>query len=253
VKGLAPGDGCVTKAVMSDGIIERPSPNFDERALPISIVVLHYTGMVDASSAIARLTDPAAKVSSHYLIDEHGQVLRLVAEEKRAWHAGKAHWRGIDDVNSASIGIELVNPGHEFGYRPFAEPQMQALLPLMHGIVQRHGITRGNIVGHSDVAPARKDDPGELFDWERLARVRLALPRPAKHLTDPLWSDASFLLALERFGYDVVDGTAAVRAFQRRFRPRRIDGTIDGETRAILLSLLTGGDKGAEARLHGSG
>jgi N-acetylmuramoyl-L-alanine amidase len=236
---------------MTDGIIERPSPNFDERKLPISIIVPHYTGMVDAASAIQRLTDPAAKVSSHYLIDEHGAVLRLVAEDKRAWHAGRAHWRGIDDVNSASIGIELVNPGHEFGYRPFSEPQMSALLPLMHGIVGRYAITRGNIVGHSDVAPARKDDPGELFDWERLAKVRLALPRPRKHLTDPLWSDASFLLALERFGYDVVDATAAVRAFQRRFRPETVDGVIDGECRAILLSLLTGGDKGAEARRQG--
>jgi N-acetylmuramoyl-L-alanine amidase len=236
---------------MSDGIIDHPSPNHDERKLPISIIVLHYTGMVDAASALKRLCDVEAKVSSHYLIDEHGSVLCLVSETRRAWHAGRAHWRGIDDVNSASIGIELVNPGHEFGYRPFSEPQMEALLPLMHGIVQRHGITRGNIVGHSDIAPARKTDPGELFDWERLAKVRLALPRPRKHLTDPLWSDASFLLALERFGYDVIDAEAAVRAFQRRFRPETIDGVIDGECRAILLSLLTGGDKGAEARLQG--
>lgn len=233
---------------MTDGIIERPSPNFDARKLPISLLVLHYTGMVDAASAIQRLTDPAAKVSSHYLITEDGDIVRLVDEDKRAWHAGNAHWRGIDDVNSASIGIELVNPGHEHGYRPFAEPQMQALLPLMADIVGRYGITRGNIVGHSDVSPARKDDPGELFDWERLAKVRLALPRPHRHLTDPLWSDASFLLALERFGYQVVDAKAAVRAFQRRFRPANVDGIIDGECRAMLLSLLTGGDKGAEAR-----
>ena len=236
---------------MADAILDCPSPNFDERKLPISIIVLHYTGMADAASAIARLTDPAAKVSSHYLVAEDGQVVRLVSEMRRAWHAGKAHWRGIDDVNSASIGIELVNPGHELGYRPFPEPQMEALLPLMAGIVDRYGITRGNIVGHSDVAPPRKEDPGELFDWERLARVRLALPRPRRHLTDPHWTDGGFLLALERFGYDVVDGEAAVRAFQRRFRPETIDGTIDGETRAILLSLLTGGDKGAEARLQG--
>jgi N-acetylmuramoyl-L-alanine amidase len=234
---------------MNEGIIERPSPNFDERKLPVSMIVLHYTGMVDAASAILRLTDPAAKVSSHYLITEDGSVVRLVAEEKRAWHAGQAHWRGIDDVNSASIGIELVNPGHENGYRPFAEPQMQALLPLMADIVARHGVTRGNIVGHSDVAPSRKDDPGELFDWERLAKLRLALPRPRRHLTDPFWNDSSFLLALERFGYQVVDREAAVRAFQRRFRPETVDGVIDGECRAILLSLLTGGDKGAEARL----
>jgi N-acetylmuramoyl-L-alanine amidase len=237
---------------MSDAILDCPSPNFDERALPVSLIVLHYTGMLDAPSAIARLTDAAAKVSSHYLIAEDGQVLRLVAEDKRAWHAGRSHWRGIDDVNSASIGIELVNPGHEHGYRPFPEPQMAALLRLMKDLVDRHGVTRGNIVGHSDVAPARKEDPGELFDWERLARLRLALPRPQRYLSDPLWTDGGFLLALERFGYEVIDAEAAVRAFQRRFRPERIDGVIDGESRAILLSLLTGGDKGAEARLaHG--
>lgn len=233
---------------MTDGIIERFSPNFDERKLPVSIIVLHYTGMADAEAALQRLTDPAAKVSSHYLVDEDGSIYKLVPEEKRAWHAGQAHWRGIDDVNSASIGIELVNPGHEFGYRPFAEAQMDVLIPLMSDIVDRHGITRGNIVGHSDVSPRRKLDPGELFDWERLARVRLALPRPAKYLTDPFWSDASFLLALERFGYEVIDSEAAVRAFQRRFRPGMIDGIIDGQCRAILLSLLTGGDKGAELR-----
>ncbi|MBW8743470.1 MAG: N-acetylmuramoyl-L-alanine amidase [Sphingomonas sp.] len=212
------------------------------------MIVLHYTGMESAEAALARLTDPTAEVSAHYLIDEDGTIHRLVAEDKRAWHAGQSHWRGITDVNSASIGIELVNPGHENGYRPFSEAQMEALVPLMAGIVRRYGITRGNIVGHSDVAPARKDDPGELFDWEKLASLRLALPRPAKYLTDPLWSDASFLLALERFGYDVVDGEAAVRAFQRRFRPSRIDGVIDGQCRAILLSLLTGGDKGAATR-----
>lgn len=232
-------------------IIDCPSPNFDERKLPISILVLHYTGMVDGAAAIARLTDAEAKVSSHYLVAEDGQVLRLVDESKRAWHAGASHWRGIDDVNSASIGIEIVNPGHEFGYRPFTDAQYEALLPLMHDIVGRYGITRGNIVGHSDIAPTRKQDPGELFDWERLAKVRLALPRPHRYLTDPHWTDGGFLLALERFGYEVIDGPAAVRAFQRRYRPERIDGEIDGQTRAILLSLLTGGDKGAEARLSG--
>jgi N-acetylmuramoyl-L-alanine amidase len=236
---------------MSDSIVDRPSPNFDARALPVSMIVLHYTGMTDAASALDRLTDAAAKVSSHYCIGEDGTVFRLVDEADRAWHAGRSHWRGIDDVNSASIGIELVNPGHEWGYRPFPEAQMQALLPLMAGIVGRHAITRGNIVGHSDVAPARKMDPGELFDWERLARVRLALPRPRKHLVDPLWEDSGFLLALARFGYEVTDGPAAVRAFQRRFRPETIDGVIDGQCRAILLSLLTGGDKAAAARRAG--
>src|SRR5881397_3083891 len=163
-------------------LVERPSPNFDERQLPVSMIVLHYTGMPDAEGALDRLTSPESKVSSHYLIDEDGTIYRLVDEAKRAWHAGKSRWRGITDVNSASIGIEIVNPGHEFGYRPFPEPQMDALVPLVADIVARHGVARANVVGHSDVAPARKQDPGELFDWARLAKLRLALPRPTRAL-----------------------------------------------------------------------
>jgi len=219
-------------------IIDTPSPNFDERKLGISMIVLHYTGMPDAQSAIDRLRDPAAKVSAHYLVAEDGTILRMVAEEKRAWHAGKSRWRGIEDINSASIGIEIVNPGHEFGYPPFPEEQIDALLPLVAEIKERHGITRGNVVGHSDIAPARKQDPGELFPWNRLARLRLALPRPTRNLMDPLWTDAGFLIALERFGYDVADKLAAVVAFQRRYRPELLDGEIDGECRSILLALL---------------
>jgi N-acetylmuramoyl-L-alanine amidase len=194
--------------------------------------------MQDAASAIARLTDPEAKVSAHYVVAEDGQILRLVPEDLRAWHAGKASWRGITDVNSASVGIEIVNPGHEWGYRPFPRAQMEALVPLVGEIAKRHGIEPANVVGHSDVAPQRKQDPGELFDWELLARVGLALPRPSKGLADPHWTPGGFLLALDRFGYDVSDGPAAVRAFQRRFRPETIDGIADGETRAILLRLL---------------
>lgn len=219
-------------------IIDTPSPNFDERTLPVSMIVLHYTGMQTAQAAIDRLRDPEAKVSAHYLIDEDGAVLRMVDEDKRAWHAGKSRWRGIEDVNSASIGIEIVNPGHEFGYRPFLEEQIDALIPLVADITTRHGITRGNVVGHSDIAPTRKQDPGELFPWSRLAKLRLALPRPTKNLMDPLWSDAGFLIALERFGYDVSDKLAAIVAFQRRFRPELLDGVIDGECRSILLALL---------------
>lgn len=219
-------------------IIDTPSPNFDDRALPVSIIVLHYTGMPTAQAAIDRLRDPAAKVSAHYLVAEDGTVLRMVAEDKRAWHAGKSRWRGIEDVNSASIGIEIVNPGHEFGYRPFLDEQIDAVVHLVGAIKDRHGITRGNVVGHSDIAPMRKQDPGELFPWNRLAKVRLALPRPTRNLLDPLWSDAGFLIALERFGYDVSDKLAAVVAFQRRFRPELLDGVIDGECRSILLALL---------------
>ncbi len=219
-------------------LIERWSPNIDDRGAPVSMIVLHYTGMPDGPSAIDWLANPESRVSAHYVVAEDGTVTHMVPEEKRAWHAGRSYWRGVRDINSASIGIEIVNPGHEFGYRPFPAEQIASVLQLVASIKERYGITRGNIVGHSDIAPTRKQDPGELFPWEQLARLRLALPRPTRNLTDPLWSDAGFLLALERFGYDVSDGLAATVAFQRRFRPELIDGSIDGECRAILLGLL---------------
>lgn len=219
-------------------IIAAPSPNFNERKSPVSMIVLHYTGMESGEAALGRLCDPVAEVSAHYLVEEDGRIFQLVDEDKRAWHAGRAHWRGIKDVNSASVGIEIVNPGHEHGYRNFPDVQMASVIPLVAAIKERHGITRGNVVGHSDVAPARKEDPGELFNWHSLARLRLALPRPTKNLVDPGWPDAGFMLALERFGYDVEDGPAAVTAFQRRFRPEMIDGEIDGECRCLLLALL---------------
>jgi N-acetylmuramoyl-L-alanine amidase len=221
-----------------DNIIDCPSPNFDERDQPISMIVLHYTGMKDAASAVDRLRNPEAKVSCHYLVAEDGQILRMVPEEKRAWHAGDSSWRGNQRINSASIGIEIVNPGHDLGYRPFPDEQIEALIPLLADIKERHGITRGNVVGHSDIAPRRKQDPGELFPWGKLARLRLALPRPTKNLMDPNWTNGGFLLALERFGYDVSDPMAAIVAFQRRYRPELIDGEVDAELRCILLALL---------------
>jgi N-acetylmuramoyl-L-alanine amidase len=227
-------------------IIETPSPNFDERTLPISMIVLHYTGMEDGAAAIARLCDPEAKVSAHYVIEEDGTVVRMVAEAKRAWHAGRSHWRGTTDINSASIGIEIVNPGHEFGYRPFTDAQIAALLPLVAAIKERYAITRGNVIGHSDIAPSRKRDPGELFPWSKLAKLRLALPRPTHNLMDPMWTEGGFLLALERFGYDVEHKMAAIMAFQRRFRPELIDGEIDAECRMILLALLLPKPQGDE-------
>ena len=216
---------------------ELPSPNWDERALPVTMAVIHYTEMA-REAALDRLTDPDAKVSAHYFISEDGEVVRLVDEDRRAWHAGASYWRGHKDVNSASIGIELDHPGHGGGYREFADAQIEALIPLLNDIVRRHDIPRANVVGHSDVAPARKEDPGELFPWHALAKRRLALPSPTRELIDPYWTDAGFLLALERFGYDVTDTQKAVIAFQRRFRPDLIDGIIDGECRAKLLALL---------------
>lgn len=219
-------------------MIWTPSPNFGERSLPISMLVLHYTGMKTGASAIDWLANPASKVSAHYVVDEDGQTVHMVREEHRAQHAGLSHWRGITDVNSASIGIEIVNPGHEWGYRPFPEEQMDSVTLLVAEIVRTYDIDPRNVVGHSDVAPARKEDPGELFDWERLAKLGFAVPRPKENLIDPDWPDAAFLLALERYGYGIADGRAAVVAFQRRFRPENIDGVVDGECRAILLSLL---------------
>lgn len=224
---------------------ELPSPNCNERALPITMVVIHYTEMKPVETALARMCDPAAQVSAHYCITEEGEVIRLVAEEKRAWHAGQSYWRGLRDVNSASIGIELDHPGHALGYRPFAEAQIDALVPLLQRIVQTHDIPRANVVGHSDVAPARKIDPGELFPWARLAQYRLCLPRPARLVRgDVFANDAAFYLALERFGYDITDGFKAVEAFQRRWRPELIDGLICGELRAILFQLLLDRDRG---------
>lgn len=224
---------------------ERLSPNYDERNAPVSMVVLHYTEMEGADVAIDRLTDPEAKVSAHYIISEAGEVTRLVPEEKRAWHAGVSYWRGETDVNAVSVGIELDHPGHAYGYREFADAQIAALAPLLAAIVERHDVPRANVVGHSDVAPQRKTDPGELFPWARIAQLGLCLPRPTKlELGDPFDNDGAFYLALERFGYDISDGRKVVEAFQRRWRPELIDGEIDGEIRAILFQLLLDRDRG---------
>lgn len=231
---------------MADELVHRTqlSPNCNDRKLPVSMVVLHYTEMKPVETAIERLCDPEAQVSAHYLISEEGEVTLLVPEEKRAWHAGVSFWRGVKDVNSASIGIELDHPGHGLGYRPFADAQIDALVPLLARIVRKYDVARANVVAHSDIAPARKLDPGELFPWERLAEYGLALPVPKIELGDPFDNDGAFYLALERFGYDITDGRKAVEAFQRRWRPHRIDGEIDGEVRAILFQLLLDRDRG---------
>jgi N-acetylmuramoyl-L-alanine amidase len=221
-------------------IMDRPSPNFDARPGDgrVDMLVLHYTGMRTAKEALDRLCDPAAKVSAHYLIDEDGAVTRMVAEEKRAWHAGISSWRGRTDINGASIGIELVNPGHEFGYRRFPEPQMAALEELARGILSRQAIPARNVVGHSDVAPLRKQDPGELFDWPRLARAGIGFWRDfgARTVPQPLNLRESQAQLVE-IGYfcpqsgalDAIT-TAAILAFQRHFRPERCDGVLDTET-----------------------
>jgi N-acetylmuramoyl-L-alanine amidase len=216
-------------------MIRCPSPNFDARAVgePIDMLVLHYTGMESAKAALDRLCDPAAKVSAHYLVDEDGSVAAIVDESARAWHAGVSCWRGKRDVNARSIGIELVNPGHDNGYRAFPEAQMAALEKLAREILARHPIPPRNVVAHSDVAPTRKIDPGELFDWRRLATRGIGLwPEAATGRTGIVTE------ALAAYGYDVSDAAAAISAFQRRFRPASFDGVADAETTALAAGLL---------------
>jgi len=214
------------------------SPNFNDRpgARVVDMLVIHYTGMETCEAALQRLCDADAEVSAHYLIAESGEVHRLVDEDKRAWHAGLAWWRGATDVNGRSIGIELENPGHEFGYRAFPDAQMEALAALGHAIVQRHPIPARNVVGHADVAARRKLDPGELFDWKRLAGSGVGLwvdGAPPVHATA---EKVEAMLAA--YGYETADPAAAVAAFQRHFRPARIDGIADAETAGILKALL---------------
>ena len=213
--------------------VERPSPNHDDRGgAVVDTLVLHYTGMPTARAALERLCDPLAKVSSHYTIGEDGIIYAHVPEAQRAWHAGVAHWAGAANINSRSIGIELVNPGHEYGYRAFAEVQLQALTTLCHSILMRHAIPSWRVLGHSDVAPARKEDPGELFPWKRLADAGIGLWPERK----PSNLEAQ---SLARFGYDPdAPLEKVITAFQRHFRPRLIDGQWDTECAELLHGLL---------------
>jgi N-acetylmuramoyl-L-alanine amidase len=219
------------------GIENHSSPNFGPRrdvAAP-DMVVLHYTGMDTAEAAIARLADPASEVSAHYLVDLDGRVVRLVDEDMRAWHAGAASWGGEADVNSRSIGIEMVNSGRELGYPPFPEPQIAALETLLADILERHAIVPERVVGHACVAPGRKADPGEKFDWRRLARRGMSVwldPEPVDPgVAGPGAADAvRFQSAARRFGYAAPDSgawcepTRAVwRAFLMRFLPFEAD------------------------------
>lgn len=233
-------------------VIEAPSPNFDLRLGPPDMVVLHYTGMQTGEAALARLTDPEARVSSHYLVEEDGRIFRLVPEERRAWHAGVSYWQGDEDCNGVSVGIEVVNPGHEFGYRKFPKPQIASVIALLSDIRSRWVVPDDRIVGHSDVAPARKEDPGELFPWKRLAKAGHGLwaeppPAPGAALGVGDEGPGVFVLqsGLARLGYNCprtgkfeADTATVVTAFQRHWRPARLDGMADGETRARLMALL---------------
>ena len=255
---------------------EAPSPNHDERppGTPTDTLVLHYTGMRSAEEAIARLRDPASRVSCHYVVEESGACWRLVPEGRRAWHAGVSYWRGHEALNGRSVGIEVVNPGHEWGYRPFPAAQMAAVCELARGILARHPIPARNVVAHSDVAPGRKQDPGELFDWRGLARagvglwpcgvadagagdavrdaaglapVRAALGRigyrvaPADAPEDAPGSasrdDSGGVSGRARDGGDDPALAAVLRAFQRHWRPEGVTGEADAGTRARLLAV----------------
>jgi N-acetylmuramoyl-L-alanine amidase len=233
-------------------LIEAPSPNFDARVSPPDMIVLHYTGMQTGAAALKRLCDPAAKVSAHYLVEEDGRVFSLVPEERRAWHAGVSFWKGARDINAASIGVEIVNPGHEFGYRPFPDDQIKAVIGLLDGVRGRWSVPDARILGHSDVAPARKQDPGELFPWDRLAAAGHGLwakPPAAPGAALSLGDEGAAVFALQagltRLGYLCppsgaydADTATVVTAFQRHWRPACVDGAADGETRARLMALL---------------
>ncbi len=232
--------------------IEAPSPNFDVRTKVPDMLVLHYTGMETGEGALARLCDPEAKVSSHYMVEEDGRIFRLVPEERRAWHAGVSFWKGEEGVNHASIGIEIVNPGHEFGYRPFPQAQIDAVIALVADIRTRWQIDDNRILGHSDVAPARKIDPGELFPWKQLAQAGHGIwveadPAPGDPLAEGAEGVGVFALqaGLTRLGYDCAPSgrfdqatRETVSAFQRHWLQTRWDGVADGLTRATLMAVL---------------
>ncbi|WP_222875079.1 N-acetylmuramoyl-L-alanine amidase [Terrihabitans soli] len=234
-----------------------PSPNHDARTEdePVDILLLHYTGMVSADEAVERLCDPASKVSCHYLVHEDGRIVQMVPEEKRAWHAGLSVWEGETDINARSIGIEIANPGHEHGYRDFPEAQIDAVIRLGVDICERHSIPRQRVLAHSDVAPRRKDDPGEKFPWEKLAAAKLGhWQKPAPLTTtgedsffegdtgEPV-EEIQSLFSIYGYGLEIT-GTydaqtkAVVTAFQRHFRQEKVDGVVDPSTIATLRRLL---------------
>ncbi len=227
-------------------MIEKESPNCSDRppGFDIDLLVMHYTGMESCEAAVERLCDPEAKVSAHYLIDEDGSCYCLVPETKTAWHAGQSCWEGKIGMNQRSIGIELVNPGHEFGYRAFPEAQMTALESLSKEILGRHPIQRRGVLAHSDVAPMRKEDPGELFDWKGLAEKGIGL-WPQQTDVEPVGGTVRDVqLAMRNIGYCVpVDGEdnvvyrSILKAFQRHWRPKSVDGKADKDTRKMLAAV----------------
>jgi N-acetylmuramoyl-L-alanine amidase len=233
---------------------ERSSPNHQRRGESghIDMLVLHYTGMKTAEDALERLCNPEARVSAHYVIEENGAIWRLVPEELQAFHAGRSCWADASNLNDVSIGIEIVNPGHEWGYRPFPEEQMAAVEHLSGALLSRFPIPPHRVVGHSDIAPDRKSDPGELFDWLRLARAGAGIwPAPSTDLAHhrgrgiSVVERARALADLAVIGYCVTAGCepAVIAAFQRRFLPERWDGRLDAETALRLAEVRAAYDR----------
>lgn len=234
--------------------IDTPSPNHDERALPISLLVLHYTGMENGAVALERMCDPASKVAAHYMVEEDGRIFKLVAESRRAWHAGISLWGGESDINSAAIGIEIVNGGHDFGLPDYPDAQIKAVIELGRDIMRRNKITDFGVVAHSDIAPGRKQDPGEKFPWAKLADAGVGIWPVVKTKDKRVLLDTrdtgkrlirSVQSALGYLGYGIkvngiLDSTTklVVEAFQRRYRPEKIDSLMDVQTMAILTLLV---------------
>ena len=216
-------------------MIDDASPNCDERAAPVSLLVMHYTGMPTGRAALDLLKSPRAKVSSHYVVEEDGTVYRLVPEAKRAWHAGISYWRGHSMLNDVSIGIEIVNPGHAWGYRPFPDVQIRSVLALAQGIIARHGIAARNVVAHSDIAPNRKQDPGARFPWSFLAAHGVGI------WTEEFAASSDWRADLAMIGYDMtLREPDILLAFQRHFLPLNLTGVADLPTvgRAAALRRL---------------
>ncbi|MEO1199690.1 MAG: N-acetylmuramoyl-L-alanine amidase [Pseudomonadota bacterium] len=246
--------------MMAFHVIDQPSPNHNARVAgtDVDILLLHYTGMESGQAAIDWLRSPESNVSCHYVVEEDGRIFRLVSEGLRAWHAGAGVWRGRDDINSRSIGIEIVNPGHEWGYRPFPDVQVEAVVALCQDILSRHPISARNVLAHSDIAPSRKIDPGELFPWDQLAGEGIGHWVPQEPLGRPtalanVDDLVRFQNHLAQYGYALAptgvsdrETATVTAAFQRHFRPARVDGIVDLSTALTLeklLAALSGGDR----------
>lgn len=212
-------------------MIEMSSPNYGERKLPINMIVLHYTGMQSTKEALDRLCDEKAGVSSHYLVDEFGKIYHLVDEKKRAHHAGVSFWQGERDINSCSIGIEISNPGHEFGYVNFSKEQISSVIQLCQDIQTRNSIKY--VLGHSDVAPNRKQDPGEFFPWELIAKNNIGFW--TNEFLEPQFSERELL---EKIGYDVSNEEMAKIAFCRHFFPSGLNNLFDEKIAERMQAVL---------------